>query len=178
MEDNSFTEVIKLDPKLADFTKRLNDDRQKMETLAGWHMSLYEATKDSETPISLPWNADDTFLNANVYDYDSETYKSELNLEKSLAAIALVAKFASNQPNVQVTKKYDDRDFELHISVPSLDETTTYDLNYFCKREAVCTKRVVGTKEVPEQVIPARTEEVVEWDCTPVSLIKIADHNK
>lgn len=43
-------------------------------------------------------------------------------------------------------------------------------------RDSVCTKRVVGTREIPEQVIPARseeiiparTEEIVEWDCEPI----------
>jgi hypothetical protein len=29
----------------------------------------------------------------------------------------------------------------------------------------VCTRRVIGTKQVPEQVIPAHVEEIVEWDC-------------
>ncbi len=32
-------------------------------------------------------------------------------------------------------------------------------------REAVCKKVVTGTKEIPEQLIPARTEEIVEWIC-------------
>ena len=45
-------------------------------------------------------------------------------------------------------------------------------------RNAVCTRRVVGTKEVgteiiparltPEQVIPAHTREIVEWDCESI----------
>lgn len=42
-------------------------------------------------------------------------------------------------------------------------------------RESVCKRVVVGTEEVPEQVIPATeakvipayTREMVEWDCTP-----------
>lgn len=42
-------------------------------------------------------------------------------------------------------------------------------------REAVCKRVVVGTEEVPEQIIPAKeaqvipahTIEKVEWDCTP-----------
>ena len=39
----------------------------------------------------------------------------------------------------------------------------------FCfYREAVCTKRVVGTTDVPEYVVPAHTKEIVEWDCHPL----------
>jgi hypothetical protein len=52
-------------------------------------------------------------------------------------------------------------------------------LNFCTPRGNVCKKRVVGTKEVPEfyiagtagRVIPAHTEEVIEWDC-PESLLK------
>lgn len=35
-------------------------------------------------------------------------------------------------------------------------------------REAVCVKRVIGTRTVPERHYPARTEEIVEWDCGPL----------
>jgi hypothetical protein len=31
----------------------------------------------------------------------------------------------------------------------------------------VCTRRVVRTEEVPEQVIAAHTREIVTWDCEP-----------
>lgn len=41
-------------------------------------------------------------------------------------------------------------------------------LSFGFERNAVCTRRVVGTKEIPEHVIPARTEEIVEWDCHPL----------
>lgn len=34
-----------------------------------------------------------------------------------------------------------------------------------CERNAVCTRRVVGTREVAEKITPAHTEEIVEWDC-------------
>jgi hypothetical protein len=32
-------------------------------------------------------------------------------------------------------------------------------------RENVCERKVVGTKEIEAQIIPARTEEIVEWEC-------------
>lgn len=34
-----------------------------------------------------------------------------------------------------------------------------------CDRAKVCERRVVGTKDIAERVIPAHTEEIVEWDC-------------
>jgi hypothetical protein len=46
-------------------------------------------------------------------------------------------------------------------------------LTFTLGREQVCTKRVTGTREVPETIVPAQvvaahTEEVVEWDCHPL----------
>ncbi len=35
----------------------------------------------------------------------------------------------------------------------------------YTSRENVCRKVVTGTREIPEQVIPARTEELVTWVC-------------
>lgn len=40
-------------------------------------------------------------------------------------------------------------------------------------RDQVCVRKVVGTREIPEQkieahTIPASVEEIVEWDCQPI----------
>jgi len=35
-------------------------------------------------------------------------------------------------------------------------------------REAVCEKKVVGYRDVPEKYTSAHTEEIVEWQCVPV----------
>lgn len=35
-------------------------------------------------------------------------------------------------------------------------------------REKVCERRVVGIKHHEAMLIPARDEEIVEWDCKPV----------
>ena len=32
-------------------------------------------------------------------------------------------------------------------------------------RTEVCTRRVVGTEEIPERTVPAHTKEIVEWEC-------------
>lgn len=43
-------------------------------------------------------------------------------------------------------------------------------LNYqvMAFRNAVCRRLVVGLREVPEQVIPAHQQEIVEWECDPI----------
>jgi hypothetical protein len=46
-------------------------------------------------------------------------------------------------------------------------------LQYIFDRNTVCTAKVVGHKDVPEEVIPARTiaahsVPILEWDCQPV----------
>lgn len=38
-------------------------------------------------------------------------------------------------------------------------------LEFTINKGAVCERIVTGTKEVPEQLLPARTEEIVEWKC-------------
>jgi hypothetical protein len=42
-----------------------------------------------------------------------------------------------------------------------------------CKREQICERKVVGSRHVPEkiipaQIVPAHEEEIVEWDCKPI----------
>ena len=41
-------------------------------------------------------------------------------------------------------------------------------LEAFLLRAEVCERVVTGTREVPAQVTPAHTEEVVEWQCSPL----------
>ena len=52
-------------------------------------------------------------------------------------------------------------------------------IEFFTSRGAVCQKKVIGTRTVPEEVIPtivgkvipAHEEEITEWEC-PESLLK------
>lgn len=39
-------------------------------------------------------------------------------------------------------------------------------ITFAADRAEVCRKVVKGTREVPERVVPARTEEIIEWECT------------
>jgi hypothetical protein len=42
----------------------------------------------------------------------------------------------------------------------------------YASRDQICKRKVVGTREVPETIIPARTEEIVEWECFDTPLLK------
>lgn len=57
------------------------------------------------------------------------------------------------------------KDFDINYAMLRRDFAggIHYELNI--ARERVCERRVVATKAVPEQVIPAHEVEVVEWDC-------------
>ena len=41
-------------------------------------------------------------------------------------------------------------------------------LRFLFWRDQVCERRVVSTKQVPARLVPAHTEEIVEWDCHPL----------
>ena len=47
-------------------------------------------------------------------------------------------------------------------------------VDVYVARERVCRKVVTGMRDVPETVIPARTEEVVEWVCEDSLLEEVA----
>ena len=72
-------------------------------------------------------------------------------------------------------KEYSDNNF--FFTVELIPDVLT--LKFATNRENVCTKRVVGTRIVPEyiqpstpsQIIAEHTEEIIEWDC-PESLLK------
>ncbi len=69
------------------------------------------------------------------------------------------------------TKVFDnDGDFRATVMIGPIK------LQWYTQRENVCTKRVVGTKIVPERYVegtasyvePEHEEEIVEWDCSSV----------
>lgn len=41
----------------------------------------------------------------------------------------------------------------------------SFKLQFLFERDTVCERIVTGTKQVPEQVIAAHVEEIVEWKC-------------
>lgn len=39
-------------------------------------------------------------------------------------------------------------------------------VKFSCSRKNVCVPKVVGVREIAAMVVPARTEDIIEWDCT------------
>jgi hypothetical protein len=76
-------------------------------------------------------------------------------------------------------KQYEDDYFRAVVKFPHMD------LRFSVERTAVCARKVVGVRQVPEQVIPseyvaervipAHVEEIVEWDCAGSVLAATAD---
>ena len=56
----------------------------------------------------------------------------------------------------------------IYILTHDFGNDVSLDVNF--SRESVCERIVVGTEDVPEEVTPAHTREIVEWVC-PESLL-------
>jgi hypothetical protein len=73
--------------------------------------------------------------------------------------------FKEALPKLGAFKKvYNEYDFEAVIEVAG------FKIAYYTSRENVCTKKVVSKKFVPEVVVPQRIiaaheEDVIEWEC-------------
>ena len=67
-------------------------------------------------------------------------------------------------------KKYNNSLFEVSKSFGMIT------LRYIFSRDTVCTRKVVGTKVIPEHIEPAKEEEIIpeheeeiyEWECNPI----------
>src|SRR6185436_13988075 len=59
-------------------------------------------------------------------------------------------------------KRYDDNLFRV------TKEFGAVTASFIFMRGAVCTRRVVGEEEIPEEIVPAHTREIIAWDCHPV----------
>lgn len=78
--------------------------------------------------------------------------------DEGKAAVAVMARLLS-----PCAKEMDNNLLTLVKSFPG-----NIQLRVLYWRDKVCKRRVTGTQEVPAQLIPAHTEEIVEWDCTPL----------
>lgn len=61
---------------------------------------------------------------------------------------------------LSVEKKYDDYGFQLVAKIGR------HKISIYASRQAVCEKKVVGTKVIPAQ--PERQEEIIEWECEKI----------
>lgn len=142
-----------MDVTLEDFLAEAAFKRQKEDIRFHWHIRAF-----SEADIPLPWEGTDSY---NYVEGETE--------EETLAILGRVARFAVEN-HLDVEKSYD-HDFQLKVTVSQEPRVV---IRYSANREAVCTKKVVGTKKIPAHTIPERTEDIVEWDCPKVSLLAAA----
>lgn len=171
------------DYTLEDFQARVNKDRATYSTIVAWHLQAH-----STAGLKLPYQPDTTYVNVDFTDPVYPDYKKPVevtddnlrgwvynyetvrNTEQILAYLKKVVKFARDS-GYKITKDYD-RDFTVEVTIPADERKGTKDIviRYYCDRETVCTKKVVGTKVVPATTYPERIEEIVEWDCEKIAL--------
>ena len=169
--------------KLEEYQARVNKDRATYNAIVGWHLTAFSAAG-----LKLPYTPDTTYIsvdfstpvypdnkkpvevtedNTRGWEYD---WSTNLDTEAILDYLKKVVKFARKQ-GYAVEKDYS-HNFTVQVTIPADERKGHKDivLRYYCDRETVCTKKVVGTKVVPAAVIPERIEEIVEWDCEKIAL--------
>ncbi len=153
-----------MDESLVQYMERVAKEDRKRQAIVNWHIKAH-----LEGGVELPYTVDTLYCNLNQYSSEAPY---ERDAQKSLDALAKVAQYAV-KAGKSVEKKYDSTDFELRVTIlePQDDYDISLVVNYYANRETVCTKKVVGTKVVPAQTIPERVEEIVEWECDPISLL-------
>lgn len=147
-----------MNSELAEFIDRAAKTRARNEQIFNWHV------KAADAGLPLPYDYDDTYVSANVYDTDNPDNRWEINVEKTIDALAKIVQYATDQ-GLSVTKSYN-YNFDVRIE---LNEDV--EVHYTAERESVCVKKVVGTKVIPAKVTEERIEEEIEWDCQPISFL-------
>jgi hypothetical protein len=126
----------KLVESLEEFSEFLKNDPRAMDLPAPWRIYIQE------------------YVHKYVTDENGvEDYNKQDEFETRLA-MRQIAKALS-----PCEKVYDAHSFKLKRNFGIIQYTVA------TSRAAVCERKVVGTKEVPEYVSPAHTEEIVEWEC-------------
>ena len=172
--------------KLEDFQKRVKRDRKRYDKIVAWHLQAF-----STAGLNLPYTPDSTYISVDFKNPVYEDYKkpvptddnpdaweycwdTTVDEDKIVEYLSKVAKFARSQ-GYKVEKDYDSN-FSIKVTLPgAADDAHDSDIdrevviNYYCDREAVCVKKVVGTKVVPAYTQPERIEEIVEWDCVKIA---------
>lgn len=151
---------------MSDLERFLERDRERLDRdkrIVAWHVAVH-----LNTEIELPYRGNETYMNVNVHRWIEDDGEYKMDMEATLANLAKITKYATSK-GAKVEKKYD-YDFKLNVTIPETDIV----IRYSADRETVCTKKVVGTKHVEAQVIPAHDEEIIEWDCEPISLLQVA----
>ena len=170
---------------LEEFQATAKIDRANYNAIVSWHLQAY-----SSAGIPLPYRPNATSITVDFSDPvypdnrkpeptedDPENWvydwSRKIDESKTIEMLSKVTKFA-RQCGYKVEKDYD-YDFSIIVTIPAVanEKSLAYHpeitISYNCDREAVCVKKVVGTKVVPAHTTPERIEEVVEWDCQKIA---------
>jgi hypothetical protein len=151
----------KMTDELSKYQERVAKERAKFDATILWHMHAYQ-----EEGIELPYDPADRYIYATVQNWDDEKAEYIVDEEATVQKLARIAKLA-RRLGFAVKKDYS-ANFTLEIKL--MDRCV---VRYNANREAICTKKVVGTKIVPAYTSPERVEEIVEWDCEKLSLLAV-----
>jgi len=165
--DTDVTEPTELER----YFERIRKAEARFTTLVNWHTEVYMAIEHTDL---LGGSVDSTYVNVAQYEprpeYPNEGWNDTpvLNVDETLKLMAKITRFARSK-GYEVTKDYDSSDFNLRIK---LGDEFGYAVTYYCKRDAVCTPKVVGKKVIPAKPAePPRVEDVIEWECSKISLL-------
>jgi hypothetical protein len=152
---------------LTEFLARVTKRRERENKLIQWHLDAF-----TDGGVELPGTVDATWIDCTKYEYDAE-YNSTINVPATLAFLSAATKYAKSR-GCEIKKKYDETDFEVMVTLPKAEdgsEPYAISMRYYARRTAVCERKVVGQKVIPASVIDERIEDVVEWECKPISLL-------
>jgi hypothetical protein len=142
------------------------EDKKRREFVEGLRKlaDLFETT-DLQIPYSVDPMANVTKYkqvpvpNVLTDEWPNKAPGWENVIDEDATARELAKIVQTLSPYGNIRKAYTDTYFELHFDI-----NDKVKLQYYANRQSICKKRVVGTR-----VIPERTVEDVEWDCTPIS---------
>ena len=116
------------------------------------------------------------WFSATIYKNVTDEEKLEMGLgendsnyvideDATLAELRTIVQWARKR-KFRVEKEYSDAEFQLRIWT----DGEKYDgrLTFSANRQVVCQKVVTGTR-----MIPAKTEEVVEWNCSKIAFTNV-----
>jgi hypothetical protein len=136
-------------------------NRNTKKTQAGWVETLRVEAQAPETEVGARLRA-----LANWFDEHPEApVPYDLRKNSTFRSYTYNDRIKDVIRNIGAFRKVYDGDY-----FNAIVDVADVHIEYYTSRSNVCTRRVVGTKYVPEQVIPehvieAHEEEVVEWDC-------------
>jgi hypothetical protein len=143
--------------RLARFDKDTAARRHKTEVLTAYHRDAF-----IHGDVELPWSGDAQTVYVTEY-LQGESH--EVDIPTTEAKLKAAIKNARRR-GFRVEKKYDDDDFTVTVYLEEKTEGNYWGIRvvYNASRKVVCEKKVVG-----QEVVPATTRDIVQWDCKKIA---------